>query len=170
MGLFSDVTIEQVQKVLLDYQSRTSVNLARILLHNFWKCTPECIPAGENYISDIRGTTAGVVIGDRAFRQRKVSDYYYDLGSAWRKMTNLPFVFAAWVANKPLDAEFLNTFNQANAFGIESIDEVIKENPYDLYDLSKYFRENISYDLSADKRKGLEVFLGMLQQQGTVPH
>ncbi|HEX8314929.1 MAG TPA: MqnA/MqnD/SBP family protein, partial [Flavisolibacter sp.] len=34
--LFSDTPMEQVNKVLLDYQSRTSVNLAKILLREYW--------------------------------------------------------------------------------------------------------------------------------------
>lgn len=37
VGIFSEVPIEQVEKLILDYQSRTSVNLARILLKEYWK-------------------------------------------------------------------------------------------------------------------------------------
>jgi chorismate dehydratase len=51
------------------------------------------------------------VIGDRAFEQKQVSTYSYDLGDAWKKMTGLPFVFAAWVSNKPLDDHFIQNFN-----------------------------------------------------------
>jgi len=38
--LFSDVPIEQAEEVLLDYQSRTSVRLAKILLKEYWKVNP----------------------------------------------------------------------------------------------------------------------------------
>jgi chorismate dehydratase len=162
--LFSEVPIEKVEKVLLDYQSRTSVNLAKVLLRDFWKVQPVLEDTKEDFRKHIIGRTAGVVIGDRAFEQRKISTYTYDLGSAWRKMTDLPFVFAAWVANKKLDMEFMNAFNQANAFGLENIDEVVKENPYDLYDLDTYFRKNISYQLSEDKKKGLNLFLELMQR------
>jgi chorismate dehydratase len=163
VALFSDVPINEVQKVLLDYQSRTSVNLAKILLRDFWKVSPEIADAGENYINEIKGTTAGVVIGDRALQQRGKSVYTYDLASSWKKMTNLPFVFAAWVANKNIDKEFMNAFNQANALGLGMLDEVVKENPYEHYDLKTYYTENISYDLSASKKEGLNLFLKLLQ-------
>lgn len=159
VSLFSEVPVQEIRQVLLDYQSRTSVNLARILLRDFWKVQPELVQAGENYISQITGSVGGVVIGDRALRQRKVSAYNYDLAMAWKKMTGLPFVFAAWVANKPIDPEFINTFNQANAYGLTLLDEVIAENPYEHYDLKTYYTQNISYELTADKHQGLNLFL-----------
>lgn len=164
VALFSDVPIEKVEKVLLDYQSRTSVNLAKLLMREFWKVSPLIEDASENYIADIKGTTAGVVIGDRALQQRKRSAYTYDLASAWKKMTDLPFVFAAWVANKNIDKEFMNSFNQANAYGLGMLDEVVKENPYEHYDLKTYYTKNISYELTADKKEGLNLFLKLLQR------
>jgi chorismate dehydratase len=35
--LFSDVKLDKVEKILLDYQSKTSVALCRVLLKNHWK-------------------------------------------------------------------------------------------------------------------------------------
>jgi chorismate dehydratase len=163
VALFSDVPVGDIEKVLLDYQSRTSVNLAKILLREFWRVSPVIEDASENYIGEIKGTTAGVVIGDRALQQRGKSLYTYDLASSWKKMTNLPFVFAAWVANKHIDKEFMNSFNQANALGLGMLDEVIKENPYDVYDLKTYYTQNISYDLTPAKKEGLNLFLKLLQ-------
>jgi chorismate dehydratase len=163
VSLFSDVPVDRIEKVLLDYQSRTSVSLARILLKDFWKVSPELVNAGENYMEEISDAVAGVVIGDRALQQRKRSRYNYDLASAWKKMTGLPFVFAAWIANKPIDSEFLNAFNQANAYGLGMIDEIVKANPYEHYDLHTYYTKNISYELTADKKKGLNLFLELLQ-------
>ncbi len=82
--LFSQSPIEKVEKVLLDYQSRTSVELAKILLKEYWKICPEFIDAGEDFRDHIKGTTAGVVIGDRALEQRRCSSYIYDLSEAWK--------------------------------------------------------------------------------------
>lgn len=163
VSLFSDVPINEVKKVLLDYQSRTSVNLAKVLMRDFWKVNPEIEDADKDFQSKISGTTAAVVIGDRAFIQRKKSAYDYDLAAAWKKMTNLPFVFAAWIANKPIDAAFMNEFNQANAYGIGLIDEVVAENPYQHFDLKSYYTKNISYELTADKKEGLNLFLKLMQ-------
>lgn len=163
VSLFSEVAINEVQQVLLDYQSRTSVNLARVLMREYWKVSPELLPAGEDYIADIKGTTAGVVIGDRALQLRQHAKYDYDLADAWVKMTGLPFVFAAWVSNKPIDEDFIRLFNAANAVGLSQLDAVIAEHPYPHYDLRTYYTRNISYHLDELKRKGLNLFLQKLQ-------
>jgi chorismate dehydratase len=163
VALFSEVPVEKITTVLLDYQSRTSVNLARILLKEYWKKEVELVDAKEDFRSAIKGTTAGIVIGDRALEQRKQSPYVYDLGTAWKAHTGLPFVFAAWVANKELGEDFEDAFNRANAYGVSHIAEVVAENEYPVYDLTKYYTENISYQLTENKRKALELFLGKLK-------
>ncbi len=158
--LFSPVPIEKVKKIYLDYQSRTSVQLAKILLKEFWKSSAELIEAGgEEYRSLLTGTTAGLVIGDRALEQRAKSNYIYDLGEVWMQHTGLPFVFAVWISNKKLPDEFINAFNNANGLGFELLDKVIADNPYAAYNLKTYYTENISYKLDAEKRKGLDLFL-----------
>lgn len=166
--LFSEVPVEQIEKVWLDYQSRTSVVLAQILLKRYWGIEPVFVDAkGEEFRHLIEGTTAGVVIGDRAFEQRKQSTYIYDLGEAWKAYTGLNFVFAAWVANKQLPKDFLHAFNQANAWGVQHINEVVKETtPYSLFDLNAYYRYNINYVLDERKKAGLEEFLFQLTKLG----
>src|SRR5579872_886109 len=126
--LFSDVPVGEIKTVLLDYQSRTSVQLARVLLREYWKIDPELIDAGRDFREHIGGPTAGVVIGDRALEQRHRSRYSYDLGEAWKKFTGLSFVFAAWISNKRLDPGFVAAFDEANRMGLEQIDAVIAEN------------------------------------------
>jgi chorismate dehydratase len=159
VAIFSEVPIQQVTKLILDFQSRTSVILARILLREFWKIEVELVNATEDFSAEIKGNTAGVVIGDRALEQRNRSAYTYDLAGVWKAHTGLPFVFAAWVSNKPIDDDFADAFNRANGYGINHIDEVIAESPYENYDLKKYYTQNISYQLDDLKREGMALFL-----------
>ena len=168
--LFSETPIEKIEKVLLDYQSRTSVQLARVLLKEYWKIEPELIDGGKDYRDHIKGTTAGVVIGDRALAQRKISPYIYDLGEAWKDMTGLPFVFAAWISNKPLDPSFVRKFDAANRAGLDQIDKVVAENPYPLFDLHAYFTRYLDYTLDPSKRAGLEKFLEYVRANNSVNH
>lgn len=162
--IFSEVPMEKVETVLLDYQSRTSVALARILLKEFWRKEVQFIDAsGEDYRSQIKGTTAGVVIGDRALKQRLVSNWIYDLGEAWKAHTNLPFVFAAWISNKKLPVDFEKKFNEANWQGLLHLEDVLQANPFPAFDLRRYFTQCISYDLTQEKRKGMELFLRKLK-------
>jgi len=160
--LFSEVPLQEIETVLLDYQSRTSVKLAEILLKEYWKIDPVIKAADHDFRSEIKGKTAAVVIGDRALEQRKISTYRYDLGLAWKKYTGLPFVFAAWVSNKELPAEFIEAFDSANVLGLDNIEKVIAQNPYDTYDLATYYADNIKFKLGDDKRKSISLFLDKL--------
>ncbi|WP_332737676.1 menaquinone biosynthetic enzyme MqnA/MqnD family protein [Flavihumibacter sp.] len=164
--LFSEVPVEAITEVLLDYQSRTSVRLARILMKEFWKIDPVITDTRDDFRERITGTTAGVVIGDRALEQRSRSRYVYDLGEAWKLMTGLPFVFAGWISNKPISTDFIAAFNEANEYGLNRLEEVITEHPYPAYDLHKYYTEDIIYKLDTEKMKGLELYLDYLQRFG----
>jgi len=163
--IFSRQPIEQITTVYLDYQSRTSVKLAQVLLEQYWKKEINYLQAPENYIDLIEGTTAGVIIGDRALIQRERFPYVYDLAACWKEHTGLPFIFAAWVANKDLPADFLREFNAANAIGLAHLDEIKKANPFPAYDLNVYYTENIRFRLDEQKQKGLDLFLRYLEEK-----
>lgn len=164
VALFSEVPMNEIEKVYLDYQSRSSVALLKYLMKESWGISPEIVQAvNEDYRSLIKGTTAGLVIGDRAFQQRKISTFIYDLGSEWRGITGLPFVFAAWVSTRELPQDFITRFDAANAMGLQHIDEIVAANPFELFDLKKYYNLHLSYTLDDRKRKGLAYFLDVIR-------
>ena len=165
VALFSEVPIDEIKSIYLDYQSRTSVQLLKILLSQFWKKEVEFISATEGYIAQISGTTAGVIIGDRALENLSKYPYVYDLSLAWKQHTGLPFVFAAWVANQPIPAEFMAAFDTANGYGLAHLDEVIALIPAQeqVYDLHKYYTENISYVYDEEMKQGLAAFLNFIK-------
>ncbi len=165
VALFSQVPMDQIEKVYLDYQSRTSVALAKILFKQYWKKEVVFLDATESYINQINGTTAGIIIGDRALVSLDQFEHIYDLGSAWKAYSGLPFVFAAWVANKPIPLDFMEAFDAANGYGLSHLEDVIALIPANeqVYDLHKYFTENISYELTEEKRAGLAKFLEALK-------
>jgi len=162
--IFSQVPMDQIQKVYLDYQSRTSVQLARILLQQFWNKEVEFIKAEEGYINQIAGSTAGVIIGDRALAARSQFSFIYDLAGAWIQHTGKPFVFATWIANKPIPAAFMEAFDKANEYGLTHLQEVINLIPVSeqVYDLNTYFTQNISYHFTPEKKAGMKLFLESL--------
>ena len=162
VALFSQVPMEGIKTVYLDYQSRTSVRLAQLLLENHWKQPVEYRPATEHFIDYINGANAGVIIGDRALQQLHNFEYVYDLSAAWKDYTGLDFIFAAWVANKDLPQDFIDRFNAANAEGLKHLPEVIAENPFPFYNLHTYYTDNIKFVLDEEKKKGLEKFLSLI--------
>lgn len=163
--LFSEVPLAEIKTIYLDYQSRTSVALLKWIMREYWGIQPVLMEASdEEYRKKIKGTTAGLVIGDRALEQRNLSTFFYDLGAEWKKITGLPFVFAVWVSNKPLPDTFIQLFNAANAAGLEHIDEIVAAHPFPLYDLKKYYTLHMNYRLDAKKQESLTYFLSQLHE------
>jgi chorismate dehydratase len=160
VAVFSQVDMEMIETVVLDYQSRTSVLLCRILFEKLWKKSVKFIPAtDESYIEQIQGTTAALIIGDRALSYRDQVKHVFDLGKGWQELTGLPFVFAVWVATKPLENDFVKRFAKAVQEGTGKLRQIANRVDFSDYDLYTYFTENISYSFDDAKREGLQRFL-----------
>ncbi|NRB63793.1 MAG: menaquinone biosynthesis protein [Saprospiraceae bacterium] len=161
VAIFSEKPIDQLDSIFLDFHSRTSVALTRFLLKEYWQLTPNLIPAKKGFIDQIEGRTGGLVIGDRTIGLEQRYPFVYDLGEAWMSHTGLPFVFAAWISNSPIDPDFLIAFNQALQSGIDKIPELmfILPPPHPDFNLQTYYTENISYQLDYPKRLALDQFL-----------
>lgn len=160
--LFSEVPLHDIQKIILDYQSRTSVALLKVLVKEYWKISPEFVNAENDFENNIKGTTAGVIIGDRALLHREKTAHVYDLAEEWQRMTGLPFVFAVWLSNKKLPDDFIAAFNTNLKNGLQKIDSIVSEIDFPDYDLSVYYKENIDYIFDDAKRAGLQLFLEKL--------
>lgn len=165
VGIFSEVPIEEVKKVYLDFHSRTSVELCKLLTKDHWNIHPSFETSFTGFEKTaIKGTTAGLVIGDKAIEIRDRYPFFYDFGKAWQAMTGLPFVFAIWVSRRPIPDEFVAQFNAALQKGLDLIPHLlyILPAPAANFSLERYFTENISYALDKAKMKGLQKFLGFL--------
>lgn len=160
--LFSDVPLAEITEILVDYQSRTSAALLKVLIKEYWKIDPILTDTANGYQQNIKGTTAGLVIGDRALKQRQHSAYIYDLAEAWQQMTGLPFVFAAWVSNKKLPEDFIRSFDEATGAGLDHIDEIVSAIDFPEYDMHRYYTKNIDYRLDEKKREAIRLFHGYL--------
>lgn len=164
--LCSNVPLQNIKKIVLDYQSRTSVELVKILVKHYWKINPEFEKAEPGFEDNISENIAAVIIGDRAFDAIKKYPHIYDLSEEWKKFTGKPFVFACWVANKKLPDDFLLKFNSALKYGIDNMAELLllleKSNAYK-FDIKEYLSKNIQFELNADKKDALKLFLSYLQ-------
>ncbi|MDE3153074.1 MAG: menaquinone biosynthesis protein [Gemmatimonadota bacterium] len=111
------------RRVLVSRSSMTSVALLELLFEHVWHARPQFVPADAE-IADIAAFggadhDARLVIGDAALllesRMRDGSAealapdagsrYAYDLGAEWKAWTDLPFVFAVWVAQRTADVQ-----------------------------------------------------------------
>ena len=110
------------RRVLVSRSSMTSVALLDLLFEHVWDAKPTFVPADAE-LTDIAQFAADehdarLVIGDAALRlgahlhdadardellDRLGYRYAYDLGAEWKRWTDLPFVFAVWVARRTTD-------------------------------------------------------------------
>jgi chorismate dehydratase len=162
--LFSEKPLEELTHVLLDYQSKTSVTLVQVLNKHFWRKNIQFTNASEGFEKKINDKTGAVIIGDRTFGLTNHA-FQYDLAEEWQKFTGLPFVFACWVSNIPLEAYFIKAFNEALAYGVNHVEESVIEKPNEALgnNALDYLKNKISYKLDTDKRRGLARFLELMK-------
>lgn len=156
--LCSNNPLDSVQKITLDYQSRTTNILVQVLAKYAWNINPifEMGKVGYELEND---DSARVIIGDRALTLASQFEYVYDLASEWHKTFGLPFVFAAWVANKPLPTEFISELEESCAYGVQHIDDAIANcNRTFPFDITDYLHHSVEFNLTDEKRAVIEIF------------
>ena len=155
--IFSKVKVEEIKSVKLDVQSRTSNHLAKILLKFHFR-------QQVSYTTDPEADTDAIVlIGDRTFGRKEEFAYAYDMGEEWMNFTGLPFVYAAWVANRSIPQSFINDFDEALSFGLSKRKDLLQELPAPAnFDLDDYLMHKLDFELTEKKREALNLFLSYI--------
>jgi len=157
--IFSNVPANEIKTLKLDSHSRTSNNLARVLLKFYFKQEIEY----TTYPDAV--TDAIVLIGDRTFGKKEAYPFAYDMGEEWMNFTGLPFVYAAWVANKEIPADFVIEFNAALKMGLAERPQLLKTLPVNpLFDVEDYLMHKLDFELTDKKREALSLFLSYIGQ------
>lgn len=151
--------IQNVKTIYLDFHSRTSVALTRILCKNYWHISPEFIPfSGDILTAPKDEFSAAVIIGDKAFNA--AAPHIYDVAYYWREFTNLPCVFACWVANKALPEDFISelsaSFQPILQQNFHPIAQHFAQKVPQNVDIIHYWTENIDYHLNPEKEKSIQ--------------
>ena len=157
--LCSDRPVGEVEEILLDAESRTSVLLTRCLCREKWGIAPRFVTT-DFARCGVVPDKCQLLIGDKALRHAAEFPYVYDLAEEWIACKQLPFVFAAWTANKALETSFLESFNEALGYGTRHIPEAVEKYDHQFpRDFAcRYLQENVSFALDREKRAGLTEF------------
>jgi chorismate dehydratase len=190
-----------VKEIALDPASQTSVNLLRCILAELG-LTARCasgVPgstdcqstAGQIRHGDpvVSGSlpdkgSARLLIGDQAiyFRQKHAGEFqFWDLGEQWKKLTDLPLVYALWLIRpevtdaKPI-ADRLRKLRDKN---LASLDGVIAEAVAVVGDpsnrkisrqfLARYFRKHLRFHFEEREKQGLQLFARLCAKHGLLP-
>ena len=160
--LLSQKPLEQIDKIHLDYDSRTSVQLVKVLAEHYWNISPQWISLNPGQSDHPEQLESLVAIGDKTFELVKDYQYVYDLAEEWIRFTSLPFVFAAWLTLKTIPEQTLKSLNTALEWGIsrkaESL-EYFKDKLPACGDCLSYLENNISFQFDEEKKKGMQLYL-----------
>ena len=160
-----------LRTLFLDRDSRTSYNLQRVLLAEFYGLMPRCEPFPDAAPpAELRPGEGALIIGDPAieFRLAHGERYQYlDLGAAWRENTGLPFVFAAWLVRPgtPQPDALADRLRAWRAEGQDRIEEIVAaERRYPPTLSRRYLTEHIRFRLGAAEKQAIREFARLLHK------
>ncbi len=165
--------LSSIRKVALDESSRTSATLLKIIFREFVGIEPEWSPSVPDLKAMLANNDAALIIGDPGMTFPRVGLYVFDMAALWRSYTGLGFVFAMWMIRNEAPASVSQVdFNAACAEGLERIEEIV-----DFYqdtlslpraELFTYLQHNISFQLDAEMRSGLDRYYELAAKHGLI--
>ena len=168
--LLSNAPLEDLTKIYLDPDSRTSNLLVQVLFNHFLKKEVVFIPGAKQMFYQERG--AGYVrIGDKALWERPLFPYAYDLATLWYQYTRLPMVFAVWIAEPKVSKENLEKLNYYLSIGVKAIEQQVHQwaSAYEVDPdfLKTYLTKAIHYHFDETTEQALQLFLSLSKQCAT---
>ncbi len=173
--LFSRVPWNKVRSLAADSGSRTSVELARVIIREQFGVRPNIALQRPVLEEMLENADAALVIGDAALQlnPEKLPYACLDLGAEWRKLTGLPMVFAAWAGKPGLPIQRLQALLESSyRFGRERISEIaeLESGPRHISQelANQYLRHHIWFEIGPKEQEGLEAFLDLANLRQTV--
>lgn len=179
--LFSRLPLEAVagETIALTGESATSVNLLHVLLKEFCGAAEVAFRISAERTEDIVAAGgSALLIGDRALRMAgRVPEgmQVYDLGELWYRFTGLPFVFALWIVRQRAFAEhpqairdFRRLLDRSLSLAFTDLagiaTTIAPDETLTVDELVCYWRDSMSYDLTADHLAGLQLFFALCRK------
>jgi len=164
--LVSQRPAADIQTLAVDSSSRTSVQLARVILERRYGAEYTAIPHAPDLDAMLRVADAALIIGDSALRLDPASLPYevHDLGGEWVEMTGLPMVFAVWAAHKGVvTPEVVEAFRESCCYGLTQINNIVAAESARLgfapEMVRDYLTRHIVHELGPREYDGMDLFL-----------
>jgi predicted solute-binding protein len=168
--LISSRPAAEIRTLAADSSSRTSVELARVILERRYGAEPVFTPHPPDLEAMLRMADAALLIGDSALRADPAPSalrqprYVYDLGAEWVDMTGLPMVFAVWAGRQEVvTPEVVAAFLESCRYGRARIEEIVASEaprrgfPPEL--VREYLTRHMVNELGPRDYEGMELFL-----------
>ncbi len=163
--LFTKVPWKQIRTLAADLSSRTSVELARVILRERYGVAPHITRERPVLEQMLAHSDAALIIGDPALQLDPAILPYdrLDLGAEWWTFTRLPFVFAAWAGKPGIPINPLRRLlTESYQFGKAHLDEIVQHEfvgrgvSRDLAE--QYLRHHIRFEIGPKEEQGLRTF------------
>lgn len=169
--LISSRPAGEIRTLAADSSSRTSVQLARIVLERKFGARVETTPHPPDLEAMLQNADAALIIGDPALRIEPAALPYrvYDLGAEWVEMTGLPMVFAVWAARRGVvTEEVAAAFRESCAFGRANLDAIMQSESarrgFAPELVRQYLERHIVHELGGRDYEGLKRFLAYARE------
>src|SRR5437667_500673 len=174
------VVLSKINEIELDPASETAGNLLRCLLAQL-NLAPRVAIASTSPLTEDR---ARLLIGDQAvrFRQEHAGEFqFWDLGEQWKKLVDLPFVYALWLIRPEIRdpkslAQRLRALRDEN---LANLDQLIADAVAGVGDsgyrkltrefLGRYYRNYLRFSFGEEEREGLCAFGELCANRGLLP-
>ncbi len=171
--LFHRAPLKSARRVGLDPSSETTNALLQIILQEKLQLGIELVPLEMGADPLARTDLDGFLkIGDPCLTFVPPPGYEaLDLAAEWHAFTNLPFVFAVWLAHKGTDLEGVNKdLFMAKREGLRHTEDIAREEAprlgLEFQRARNYISKIVHYDLGRAELGGLDLFRKYLVRQG----
>ena len=170
--VFSQVPPEEISRIFVDGDSRTSVALAKLLWPALFHRHPDFEQLNAEY--EINGCESVLLIGDKVVGIDPAQfRYQVDLGGAWKTWTGLPFVFAVWAARRNHDIGVLGAqLAAARDLGVKQAGRMAVEfGPAHGWPVSlaqQYLQRYLTFNLTEKHVEGMVRFFDHAQAGGLI--
>ena len=170
--IFSPVPVNEIRTLACDADSHTSVALARILLAERYGLRPAFVEPDR--VQD--QPTARLLIGDKVVCEEPAGlPHQLDLGEAWKHLTGLPFVFAAWMVREGVDLGDLPArLERAKRAGLANVGSILRRHAvprgWPEETARRYLTEYLRFDVGPREVEAIRVFHALAAKHGIIPN
>ncbi len=170
--VFSQVPPAQVRTLACDTHSHSSVALARVIFAEAYGVTPRFVELDTDDPAAGSAAEARLLIGDKVVCEEPAGfPHQLDLGDAWKRLTGLPFLFAAWVARAGVKlGDLPDRLAAAKVAGLADVDGLVRRFavprgwPAGL--ARQYLTEYLKYDVGPRQLEAVRLFHALAFKHG----
>jgi chorismate dehydratase len=171
--VLSNRSLDMIERLFADSNSKTSVNLTKLILKKFYgikKLEIRSTPIYSFRPDQMKSWEAVLQIGDIALSSAPFGITVTDLGREWVRLIQKPFVFAVWLAkNADISKQLNQDLYEAKANGLQHIDDIVSNYKgfwrYETPKLKEYLEKNISFDYGDQETQAISIFEQLLREE-----